>query len=700
MKIGSKVKIKGLLMFLWLIYYGSLSSAQIPVFTEHSTDIGIEPVDHIALDYGHGASAADYDMDGDIDFYLGTDTGIPNRLYRNNGNGTFEEIAQIVGLGLELSTRASLWFDYNGDHRLDIAMMSERCYNSDCEERIILNLFEQNSDGNFTKVTSDAGLSLANRFDGTSQIRAVGGMAAADLNNDNHLDLIITVWDGTVVLFQNNGNGTFKDVSIESSIGLTKKLYYQPMIWDVNQDGLMDVYINVDRWENELWINKGNMTFDNKANEYGGTSTNHDEMGMTLGDYDNDGDLDVYITNVNTGGTRRNALLKNDMINGVHLFIDMAAKLKTFSSGWDWGCTFSDFNNDGWVDLALTNGWNHPMWNIDDSRMWINNQAAFISASKESNLGDSYYASGLIAFDGDRDGDLDLLQTLQINPDTQSPAFYKKNSFRGLGHPDNYLVIKPRMKGNNHWSIGTIVRVKTGDLSQMRLITAGTSFYGQEPAEAFFGLGEYTSADQLRLEWPNQTVSIYENLNANQVLVIRDEALTIPQGFEVTFASGNFNFEWISSSETIDGFELHYSQQSDFKEYEKLTLSATDQNTLLSSLSSTQGSWFFRLRSFKGQLFSDYTHSFFINPLFVGNDDITVFPNPSSESTNLIINNAYKGKLTVTIKDFLGRDILSRNFIKSDLLFRYEILNELSSGIYLLKLEMGGLEFQTKMIRK
>jgi hypothetical protein len=478
-------------------------------------DIGIADVANISDLFGNGASASDYDNDGDIDFYLCTDAFIKDRLYRNNGKGIFEDIANQVGIDETKSSRASLWFDYDGDGLLDLLVAGERCVNLICEDQITLSLYKQKSDHTFINTTLTSGLKIGL---GPLTFYGVGGLCAGDLNQDNFLDFVLTVWGGDMLVFYNNKDGTFRNATIESGIYSEQTNYWQPMIHDFNDDGLLDLYVNVDFAANELWINK-NGKFENQAFQYG-LDHSFNEMGMAIGDIDNDSDMDIYVTNITRnflGDNQHNILYQKTKLNGSIFYKEIAQNVGVDKSGWDWGTTFIDINNDGYQDLATTNGWNDPLWKTDYSHLWMNSPVGFVDVSEKCMLNDGNSGTTLISFDMDRDGDLDMLQTLKDMPNSFKPAIMYENKLDRNESNHNYVVIKPRMDGTNHFAIGSVVTVKTGGTSRSRLISAGTSFYGQEPAEAFIGLGNLTKIDEVQIKWPTNEVSSYKNVAINKV---------------------------------------------------------------------------------------------------------------------------------------------------------------------------------------
>ena len=526
-----------------IFFLGSICVLNSQNFTDVTLTSGVIDVtstSNILDSFGSGASIADFDNDGDLDVFVGTEFGLTNLLYQNLGNNQFQEVAVALGINSTYKNRAALWLDYDGDQLLDLLLLGD-CLGVDstCEDRVSVFLYKQNSDGSFTEI-SNSGLEFGDRYSVPDVSDAlVGGVASGDINNDGYLDVIVTVWGKEAIgakmsFFLNNQDGTFTDISVSSNLGLTFASRYQPIFYDFNYDGYLDIYINVDFGANEFWLNNGDNTFNDIAGDIGADNA-FNEMGMTIGDYDNDGDMDIYSTNItadDNGTFEYNILLKNDWSATNQLgFTEVSNTLNIAESGWDWGTTFFDANNDGFLDLASTNGWSGS-WGPDSSKFWLNvDGVLFSDNSNDSGFNDTLKAASLLAFDMDRDGDLDLLQSIKDNGKFLPIRLYENNINLSL-NPNNYLVIKPRMNGANHFAIGAVVKInydngKTG----MRLITAGTSFYGQEPAEAFFGLSNNTIVNEIRVEWPDNTTTVVQDIAANQIITITNDSVLNTDGF-------------------------------------------------------------------------------------------------------------------------------------------------------------------------
>ncbi len=473
---------------------------------------------------GGGVAAADFDGDGDVDLFVPNAGGVPDQLYRNLGDGSFEEIAAQAGVDSTARSRVALWFDYDGDDLLDLFVAGD-CYagfgipeDPRCPDVSTLRLYRQVAVAQFQDVTLEAGIGDDLVLSSTAHR---GGLCAGDVNNDGYLDLVTGLWMGEARLFLNNTDGTFSDVRMSSGLGGTLAGWWQPMMHDFDGDGWMDVYHAVDYSGNRLWINGGDMTFQNVA-VAAGTDSAWNDMGMTFGDYDNDGDIDLYITNI-TNSLRHNVLYRNDSDGSGLAFQDVAEALGVSSGGWGWGTTFFDADRDGDLDLAATNGWFAGSATVDASRFFLNGGEppyAFTEVSAAVGFDDTLWGSAVIAVDFDHDGDQDLVQSCNGSGVTEPAIRLLANTQTGTLLDNHFLLVKPRMVGPNRRAIGAVVRATAGPLQMTRLITAGTSFYGQEPAEAFFGAGTAEVFDSVIVQWPDGTRTTITDVPVDQVLTV------------------------------------------------------------------------------------------------------------------------------------------------------------------------------------
>ena len=529
-----------------LVFPAALLSQPIS-FVEVTAESGLGEYEIPNRGFGAGIAAADFDDDGLVDLFVPTDLDTPNRLYRNLGEGHFEDVAAARGLAGITRDRVALWLDYNADHRLDLLVLGD-CYSRPCDDTSLLRLHRQTVAGTFEDVTTEAGLTDT----GHTRAEHRSGLAAGDVNGDGFVDFVAGFWEGRLHLYLTRGNGTFADVSLEAGFDNAVLGYHQPVMVDWNSDGLLDIYAAVDFTENRLFLNQGVVdgmpTFVDVAVAAGCANAMND-MGVTLGDVDEDGDPDLYVTNIFREGMH-NVLLRNDSTGGTAACSDISMAAGVEEGGWGWGTTFFDGNNNGFLDLGEVNGWR--LVNSWDSppRLFVHqgtNPPTFLEEAATAGLTQTSWGSTLLAFDYDRDGDLDLVGNQQIGEQTallQGALVLYQNQLlhqnqlsadqlsAGVANR-HYLVIRPRMTGRNHRAIGTRIAVEAGGRTLFRWITAGTSYLGQEPAEAFFGLGSATVAERVTITWPSGEETVLLNVMADQMKTVTlSEPRIFGDGFE------------------------------------------------------------------------------------------------------------------------------------------------------------------------
>lgn len=477
----------------------------------------------MAQPMGGGAAAADFDGDGDVDLFIPNEKLVPDQLYVNQGNGHFQESAAAVGLGSLVRSRTALWIDVDGDTDLDLIVAGD-CQGSpsgpgmpQCNAGVpMMRLYRQQS-GVFTDITVGSGLEQdsSNMEDGHHR----GGMAAGDIDQDGDLDLYVATWYGSSRLYANDGTGHFTEITQSAGVDRPDAAQWQPVMFDVDGDGRIDIFVAVDFTDNFLFMNQGNGQFLEQA-EVAGVNRDWNDMGVAVGDYDNDGDFDLYVTQVyGREPGEHNLLLRNDSTPGNPLFVDMAVSAGVDDTSWGWGATFFDADLDGDLDLAVTNGFVNL---VDASKMFRNDLGGtFTDVSDQCGFNDTLWGSSLVAFDAEGDGWLDLLQTSKIHPQP-GPLRLLHNATAPGRH---YLTVVPRAASGNTHGIGAKVAINAGGLKQYRLLSAGISFLGQEPARAHFGLGDSNRIDEIKVSWPDGHETVRRSVVANAMLVIPADEL-------------------------------------------------------------------------------------------------------------------------------------------------------------------------------
>ncbi len=588
------------------------------------------------------------------------------------------------------ANRTSLWFDYTGDGLLDLLMIGERCVNTACEDPILFSLYEQLPGGQFSNRTDSSGISFTEGFDNLIYY-AVGGVAAGDLNGDEYLDLVIGIWAGGIRVFFNNGNGTFNEVSESVGIRSGEVFYWQPTLVDINGDGRLDIFCNVDYHENELWINLGDH-FEDKAKEYG-LDHAFNEMGTAVGDYNNDGLLDFYVTNItrdDQGPRKRNLLFEQVKVDERIYFFEVADYLGVGKSGWDWGTTFIDFNNDGYQDLATTNGWNDVFWHEERSNFWMNTLAGFVDVSDQCGFNDFLSATTLIKADFDRDGDLDMFQTLKENQNLNFPGILYRNELDQYNSKNSFICIHPRDEGPNAFGIGSEVLMITDKRVSRQLVTAGTSFYGQEPSEVHFGLKEGEEIEEIQIIWPGGMVNRYFDLEKGMNHIINKEDLYIPEINIESSSEGGLKINWDYPGPNPDLFIIYRSETKDFSSITELQVEG-DKRSLQDENVIEGKTYYYRMNAYARNAFSKdsevieavyiTTSTIYLNI----SSDIIIYPNPSKGEPTLSISNRYSGTIFIEVLDAMGSKVKSFSHDKKHQDFEIQLTGISEIGVYFIQ---------------
>jgi hypothetical protein len=505
-----------------------------------------------------GIAVADIDNDGNLDVVMGANETQNTHVYMNNGDGTFTESALALGVDETTLRRGNhLLFDYDNDGDLDMASFGYPgypYYNYD------LYSFYRNDGApgyGFTDVTSGVGGFVFGPSVETTTIGIPGGAAAADYDNDGFVDMINTYWFWNSVavgltqdqfrLWHNTSNPNpdqgepdyssrlFEDVT--QAAGLDGEGYgwiWMPTFVDIDRDGLVDLHINVETGEDLMLLNNGDGTFaDNIATDIGlnfnfgeqtlvVTGPNGNEMGATWSDYDNDGDFDLYLTNVGNGQDNKNdGFYRNDSDlseGGTGLEFNYIGESTVAETSYDpgWGIVFPDLDNDGDQDIVTSRGLANVINLIGRQYIWRNNSPA-TSTSGNVEFEDVTFsmtglsacwdaARSLVAFDYDNDGDQDLLMnrtghTPLLPYDKVDAAMYRNEALSAA----NWLQLDLVESGGSLNTIGARVYVRTGGVQsgpvQMREVFCGSSFLAQEPSRLSFGLRFFSEADFVVVRW-------------------------------------------------------------------------------------------------------------------------------------------------------------------------------------------------------
>lgn len=513
---------------------------------------GIDKKTYILESTGSGAAFFDYDNDGLLDIFLVNGTtldGFPrepaptNHLYHNRGNGTFVDVTEKAGLVRSGWGQGVCVGDYNNDGFEDL-FLSYYGHNA---------LYKNNGDATFSDVTEPAGLR-------TGEERWGAGCAFLDYDNDGSLDLFVANyvdfdvktaplpgslpghcnWKGITVfcgprglkggqnlLYRNNRNGTFTDVSSPAGILAVEGTRYGlgVAVSDFDNDGWMDIYVACDSTANILYHNNGDGTFTDIALD-AGVAYNEDGreqagMGVGIGDYDRNDFFDIVVTNF---ADDTSTLYANQ---GGNSFSDrtVSARLALNTRFLGWGTGFVDFDHDGWQDIFIANGHVYPEVDAHAletpyrQRMLLYRnlgQFAFedVSAIAGPGLVMERSARGVAFGDYDNDGDVDIL----VNNMNDVPALLRNQG----GNARHWLLLRLIGARSNRSAIGARIRIIYGDEAQSAEVRSGGSWASQSDLRVHFGLGSSSKVDRLVIRWPSGQIDTIEDVAADQILTVRE----------------------------------------------------------------------------------------------------------------------------------------------------------------------------------
>ncbi len=522
------------------------------VFTDVTTRAGIDSIETIGDDEmtnivesaGAGCGFLDYDNDGWLDIYLVSGywqkglsdpkldpqkraklASATDRLYRNRGDGTFEDVTRKAGLARPAYGMGVIAADYDGDGDKDLYVTN---YGPNF-------LYRNNGNGTFTDVAVSAGVDSP----GFSV-----GAAFFDYNNDGRLDLYVGHYveydpeyqffyapdgfPGPLAytgqqdrLFRGKPDGTFTDVTTASGIVVDPIGRAMGVgAFDYNRDGHIDLFVSNDAMENFLFRNTGDGTFVNEAWEMGVALGENGEataaMGVEIADYDGDSLLDVFVPDMTF-----TCLYRGVSKQGFEDRAGRSGLSPVMGQYVGWGGVFADFNLDGALDLFISNGDVHHLEPHEDV-VFVgdagSDRGRFTDVSETAGayMKKKFVGRGVAGGDFDNDGDIDVLITNLNDP----PVLLRNDTPRRDKH---WLIVDLIGRGANRDAIGAVVTVRVGKRTLTSLRRSGGGYLSQHDLRLHFGLGEHEKIKTLEVLWPDGTRQDMTNVRADQILVVRQQ---------------------------------------------------------------------------------------------------------------------------------------------------------------------------------
>ena len=500
----------------------------------HSIGDTDKELTNIVESSGAGAAFLDYDQDGFIDLYVCSGTWVKglssgdkpeimpeNHLYHNRGDGTFEDVTKKAGVGGPWYSMGVTVGDYNNDGFPDM-------YVSNYGTNV---LYKNNGNGTFTDVTKRAGV-------GGKETDFSTGAVWLDYDNDGFLDLYVGKYlnfdpnykyyyapDGFPgplaydaqpdVLYHNNGDGTFTDVTKEMGI---KDLDGRAMgvgAADYDDDGFVDIYVANDHSMNYLWHNNAGKSFTDmgtpSGTAFGQSGESAVSMSVDFADYTGSGRMDMFISD------DKYCRLYENLGNGIFAEKSYPSGIAMPAGQYvGWSSSFIDYNNDGLIDIYKANGALKHLYGQEDQLFENMGDGKFKDVSTESG---SYFLKELVGRgacfgDYDNDGDIDAY-VVNLN---DRGSFLRNNK----GNQNNWITLKLEGTTSNRDGIGARIRLTCEGKTQYTQKKSTTGYLSQNDPRIHFGLAKNNMVEKIEIRWPSGKVQVLNNIKANQILTVKE----------------------------------------------------------------------------------------------------------------------------------------------------------------------------------
>ena len=490
-----------------------------------------------------GAAWFDYNNDGCVDLYIPNRSGLDNALFQNSGDGTFIDVAASAGVTNGSGNSGVTAADIDNDGCTDLFLTGDGAGTSGLVHAPV-KLYRNQCDGTFADITDTSGV-----VGGGSTLSAAFG----DINNDRFVDLFITNAGSHGLreqhksqLFLNNGDMTFTDISasagIDTALGGCVVAFH-----DHDEDGFIDIFVgncndlNLGTPPFELWRNNGDLTFTDIGPQVG-IDNGGSWMTANFGDIDNDGDFDLFSTNlgnmiptfINSLGPLRPHILYENNGDGTYTNIAQAANIAA-NGEFSWGGGFADFDNDGFLDLVYSG--NHPQEvkafipppaNTADvigvgggnpGRVFLNNGDRTFTQVQRLGL-EKRFTSGLAVGDFNNDGFPDVVivstTTTETTQELGTPILLQNE-----GNDNNWLTVRLVGTDSNADGIGALVRVKKGKGTKVRQVHAGSGFLSTDSLWLTFGLGtNNTPRANVKVKWSSGLIEVFKKVPTREITTL------------------------------------------------------------------------------------------------------------------------------------------------------------------------------------
>ncbi len=512
-----------------------------------------------------GPTFGDYDGDGDVDVFVPVEDlaeGLADRLFENDGKGFFRDVAAERGASNPGSfSRGAAFGDFDNDGDLDLLtanMPPGQARQRHVPTTLFKSLLKESGKPVFEDVTRAAGIMRAGN-ENDQKIGGIGdtagGVGWVDYDRDGDLDFFWKNADPEIenALFRNNGDGTFTDVTVAAGVAVQDKLRESnaqgaPNWTDVDEDGWIDLLITNERDAKVLLRNRGDGTFEditrNRRPPNGIPFVNPGyAQGACIADYDNDGDMDVYLPLADQANRLILSRLKE---TGALTYQDVTLKSGAGDMGGARGCAAADFDNDGDIDLYVNNGGPsntlindvigdfppfvqfYIAWDQAENALLLNNgDGTFVNVTRGSGAEGLGIGSGVGAADVDGDGFVDLYvtnRTYYSAGKQVSPQAGRSQLLMNQGNRNNWIKVRLIGRHGSPAVYGARVVVRSDELVQTHETSSAHGYNSTNEATITFGLGARSKVDRIEVRWPNGGTSVVESPAAKRLVQISESA--------------------------------------------------------------------------------------------------------------------------------------------------------------------------------